>query len=54
MHRWLSPVILATRGGIGQEDCSSKPAQTNSSQEPILKNTDTKRTGVVAQGVSPA
>jgi hypothetical protein len=33
-HRWLMPVILAT-----QEDCSLKPAWTNSSQDSILKKT---------------
>jgi hypothetical protein len=31
------PVILAT-GGSDQEDRSSKPAQANSSQDPISKN----------------
>jgi hypothetical protein len=38
-------------GGRDQEDCSSKPAQTNSSQDLILKIPITKNwTGGVAQG----
>jgi hypothetical protein len=30
-------------GGRNQEDCSSKPAQANSSRDPILKKTITKK-----------
>jgi hypothetical protein len=30
-------------GGKGQEDCSSKPAQANSSKDPILKTSNTKK-----------
>jgi hypothetical protein len=43
-------------GGRDQEDCSSKPAQANSSRDPILKKTITKkkkRAGGVAQCVGP-
>jgi hypothetical protein len=41
-------------GGRDQEDCSSKPAQANSSQDPILKKTHQKKqAGGVAQGVGP-
>jgi hypothetical protein len=36
-------------GGGDQEDCSLKPAQANSSREPILKKTSQKRAGGVAQ-----
>jgi hypothetical protein len=38
-------------GGRDQEDCGSKPAQANSSQDPIFKKPFTKRAGGVAQGV---
>jgi hypothetical protein len=39
-------------GGRGQEGLSSKPAQANSSQDPISKNpTQKKRAGGVAQDV---
>jgi hypothetical protein len=38
-------------GGRDKEACGSKPAQTNSSQDPILKIFNTKRAGGVAQGV---
>jgi hypothetical protein len=51
-HQWLTPVILATRGR-DQEDHSLKPAQENSSQDPISKNSSQKRAGGVAQGVGP-
>jgi hypothetical protein len=40
-------------GGRDQEDCSLKPAWTNSLQEPILKNPSQKRTGRMAQCVGP-
>jgi hypothetical protein len=40
-------------GGRDQEDCSSKLAQANSSQDPISKIPNTKRAGGVAQGVGP-
>jgi hypothetical protein len=40
-------------GGIDQEDHSSKPAQANSSQDPISKKPSQKITGGVAQGVGP-
>jgi hypothetical protein len=36
-----------------QEDCSSKPAQANSSRDPISKISNTERAGGVAQGVDP-
>jgi hypothetical protein len=39
-------------GGRDQEDCSSKPAQANSSQDPISKIPNTKKwAGGVAHGV---
>jgi hypothetical protein len=40
-------------GGRNQEDPGSKPAQGNSSQDPILKNIITKKAGRVAQSVGP-
>jgi hypothetical protein len=40
-------------GSRDQEDHGSKPAWANSSQDPILKIPNTKRTGGVAQGVGP-
>jgi hypothetical protein len=40
-------------GGRDQEDLGSKPAQANSSRDPILKISITKSTGGVAQGVGP-
>jgi hypothetical protein len=40
-------------GGKDQEDCSSKPSQANSSQDPISKILNTKRAGRVAQGKCP-
>jgi hypothetical protein len=41
-------------GGRDQEDCGSKPAWANSSQEPISKKIHhKKRAGGVAQGVGP-
>jgi hypothetical protein len=36
-----------------QEDWGSKPAQANSSQDPVSKKPNTKRAGGVAQGVGP-
>jgi hypothetical protein len=36
-YQWLTPVILATQGGRDQEDCGSKPACANSSQDLITK-----------------
>jgi hypothetical protein len=40
-------------GGRDQEDCGSKPAQANSSLDPISKIPNTKRSGRVAQGEGP-
>jgi hypothetical protein len=40
-------------GGRDQEDHGLKPARTNSSRDPILKKTLTKRSGGVAQIVGP-
>jgi hypothetical protein len=40
-------------GGRDQEDRGSKPAQANSSRDPILKNPSQKRIGGVTQGVGP-
>jgi hypothetical protein len=40
-------------GGRDQEDHSSKPAQANSWQDPILKIPNTKRAGRVTQSVGP-
>jgi hypothetical protein len=40
-------------GGRGQEDCSSKPAQANSSLDPISKSLSHKGAGGVAHGVGP-
>jgi hypothetical protein len=40
-------------GGRGQEDGGSKPAQSNSLQDPILKKPITKRADGVAQGIDP-
>jgi hypothetical protein len=48
------PVILATESGDSdQEDCGLKPAQANSSWDPILEILNTKRTGGVAEDVGP-
>jgi hypothetical protein len=48
-HWWLTPVIPAT-----QEDRGSKPAQANSSPDPILEKTHhEKRPGGVAQSEGP-
>jgi hypothetical protein len=47
-RQWLMPAILAT-----QEDCGSKAAWANSSQDPSSKKHNTKRTGGVAQGLGP-
>jgi hypothetical protein len=48
----LTPVIPTTQED--QEDCGSKPAQANSSRDPISKNTQHKnRAGGVAQGEGP-
>jgi hypothetical protein len=44
------PVILATQETRDKEDCGSKPAQANSSQDNILKIPITKMVGCVAQG----
>jgi hypothetical protein len=38
-------------GGRDQEDCGLKPAQANSSQEPISKIPNKNRAGGVAQGI---
>jgi hypothetical protein len=40
-------------GGSDQKDLSLKPAQTNSSQDPISKNPSQKRIGGVAENVGP-
>jgi hypothetical protein len=40
--------------GRDQEDHSLKPAQANSSKDPIWKNPSEKRTGGVTQGVGPS
>jgi hypothetical protein len=40
-------------GGRDQEDCGSKPAQANSSQDPVSKKLTQKRTGGMAQEVGP-
>jgi hypothetical protein len=40
-------------GGRDQQDHDLKPAQKNSSQDPISKNPLQKRAGGVVQGVSP-
>jgi hypothetical protein len=40
-------------GGRDQEDRGSKPAWTNSLQDPILKIPNAKRAGGVAQGLGP-
>jgi hypothetical protein len=39
--------------GRDQEDYGSKPAQANSSRDPISKNPLQKRAGGVAQGIDP-
>jgi hypothetical protein len=39
--------------GRDQEDRGLKPALANSSQDPVSKTLNTKRAGVVAQGVDP-
>jgi hypothetical protein len=39
-------------GGRDQEDFASKPAQANSSQDPVLKKTHHQK-GLVAQGKGP-
>jgi hypothetical protein len=44
---------LSYSGGRDQEDCGSRPAQANSSQDPISKIYNTKMTGGVAQAVDP-
>jgi hypothetical protein len=46
-------IILATQEVEIQEDCDSKPAWTNSLQNPILKNPSQKRAGGVVRGVDP-
>jgi hypothetical protein len=40
-------------GGSDQEDRDSKPARENSSQDPMLKISITKRAGGVVQGEGP-
>jgi hypothetical protein len=40
-------------GGRDQENCSLKPVWANSSQDPVLKISNTKKAGGVAQGVGP-
>jgi hypothetical protein len=41
-------VLVAHSGGRDQEDHDSKPAQANSSQDPISKNPSQKKAGGVA------
>jgi hypothetical protein len=43
----------SSSGGRDREDQGSKPAQTNSSQHPILKTLHNKRAGGVVQSVGP-
>jgi hypothetical protein len=45
------PVTLSYPGGRDQEDCGLKPAQENSSRDPISKIPNTKRADGVAQGI---
>jgi hypothetical protein len=40
-HQWLMPKILATQEAEIKEDRGSKPAQANSSQDPISKKKKT-------------
>jgi hypothetical protein len=40
-------------GGRDQENLDSKPGRANSSQDPVLKIPNTKRTSGVAQSVGP-
>jgi hypothetical protein len=49
-RQWLMPVILATQEA-DQVDHGLKPAQANSSWDPISKNPSQKRTSGVSQGV---
>jgi hypothetical protein len=51
-HRWLT-CNSTYSGGRDQDDISLKPAQENSSQDPILKKPITKRAFGVAQGIGP-
>jgi hypothetical protein len=44
---------LSYTEGRDQEDHSLKPAQANSSQGPISKNSPQKKAGGVARGVGP-
>jgi hypothetical protein len=41
--QWLTPVIIATQEAWDQEDHGSKPAQANSSQDPISKIPNIKK-----------
>jgi hypothetical protein len=52
-HWWFTPVILASQETEISRIHSSKPARTNTSQDPMLKILNTKRAGGVAQGVDP-
>jgi hypothetical protein len=52
-HWGLMPVNPNYSGGRDQEDSSSKPAQANSSKDPVSKIPITKRTGGVAQCEGP-
>jgi hypothetical protein len=47
-HQWLTP---SYSGGKDQEDLGSKPVQANSLQDLIAKKPNTKRAGVVTQGI---
>jgi hypothetical protein len=47
------PINPSYSGGRDQKDQGSKPAQANSSRDPILKKLSQKRAGGVAQSVGP-
>jgi hypothetical protein len=52
--QWLAHTCNPSySGGRDQEDHGLKPAQANSSQDPILRKLITKWVGEVAQGVGP-
>jgi hypothetical protein len=50
----VSVILASQEAEIHQEDCSSKPAQTNSLRDPISKELITKKTaGGMVQSVDP-
>jgi hypothetical protein len=51
-HRWLT-CNPSYSGGRDQEDHSSKPAQANSSRDPISKNPSQKRAGGEFKPIPP-